>query len=45
MNVNDKLPYEAPVANLFPLSAGPLHLCVQFSANLDIGDYQEGEAL
>ena len=31
MNVNNKLPYEAPVADAFQLSAAPLNICIQFS--------------
>ena len=44
MNVN-KLPYEAPVADPFKLSAAPMDICVQFSGDADFGDFEEGEAL
>ena len=44
MNVN-KLPYEAPVADPFKLSAAPMDICVQFSGDADFDDFEEGEAL
>lgn len=46
MNVsNNKLPYEAPVADPFKLSAAPLNICIQFSGDADFSDFEEGEAL
>ena len=46
MNVtNNKLPYEAPAADAFQLSAAPLNICVQFSGEADFNDFEEGEAL
>ena len=45
MNVNKKLPYEAPAADAFQLSAAPLNICVQFSGEADFNDFEEGEAL
>ena len=46
MNVsNNKLPYEAPVAAPFKLSAAPLNICIQFSGEADFSDFEEGEAL
>ena len=45
MNVNNKLPYEAPVADPFKLSAAPLNICIQFSGEADFSDFEEGEAL
>ena len=46
MNVtNNKLPYEAPVADAFQLSAAPLNICVQFSGEADFNDFEEGEPL
>lgn len=46
MNVsNNKLPYEAPVADPFKLSAAPMDICVQFSGDADFDDFEEGEAL
>ena len=44
MNVN-KLPYEAPVADPFKLSAAPMDICVQFSGDADFDDFEEGGAL
>lgn len=40
-----KLPYEAPSADSFELSATPLHICIQFSGDADFEDFEEGEAL
>ena len=45
MNVNNKLPYEAPVADAFQLSAAPLNICIQFSGEDGFEDFEEGEAL
>lgn len=46
MNVtNNKLPYEAPAADAFQLSAAPLNICIQFSGDADFNDFEEGEAL
>ena len=40
-----KLPYEAPVADAFQLSAAPLNICIQFSGDAGFEDFEEGEAL
>lgn len=46
MNVsNNKLPYEAPVADAFQLSAAPLNICIQFSGDAGFEDFEEGDAL
>ena len=45
INVRNKLPYEAPAADAFQLSAAPLNICVQFSGEADFNDFEEGEAL
>ena len=44
MNVNNKLPYEAPVADAFQLSAAPLNICIQFSGEAGFEDFEEGES-
>ena len=41
MNINKKLPYEAPVADAFQLSAAPLNI----SGEAGFEDFEEGEAL
>ena len=33
--IDFKLPYEAPIAESFTLSAAPLNICVQFSGDAD----------
>lgn len=43
--IDFKLPYEAPAAELFLLSAAPLNICIQFSGDADFEDFEEGEAL
>ena len=43
--IDFKLPYEAPIAESFTLSAAPLNICVQFSGDADFDDFEEGEAL
>ncbi len=43
--IDFKLPYEAPIAEGFTLSAAPLNICVQFSGDADFEDFEEGEAL
>ncbi len=45
MNVNNKLTYEAPVVDVFQLSAAPLSICIQFSGEAGFDDFEEGEAL
>ena len=40
-----KLPYEAPIAESFTLSAAPINICIQFSGDADFEDFDEGEAL
>ena len=45
MHVNNKLPYEAPVADAFLLSAAPLNLCIRFSGDAEFEDFEEGDAL
>ena len=41
MNVNKKLPYEAPVADAFQLSAAPLNICIQFSGEAGFEDFEK----
>ena len=43
--IDFKLPYEAPIAEGFTLSAAPMNICVQFSGDADFEDFEEGEAL
>jgi len=43
--IDFKLPYEAPIAESFTLSAAPMNICVQFSGDADFEDFEEGEAL
>ena len=43
--IDFKLPYEAPIAEGFTLSAAPMNICVQFSGDADFDDFEEGEAL